>query len=350
VRLQRHSRVRSSRGHVRVGKSTPPWLQRAAAAAVVVVAAIIVITVIQKVRSGSGDQNRRLKNNRTWLEFAWTASPVDQGAVRQLGERLKSNGIDQVYLEASAWRNDGSLVEGEYAADFAQTLRTAYPSIKILLWLRMSEDQIIQPDMQEAVIALASKSVKEWKLDGVQLNGRAVPNNSESYIQLLRDLRTAIGTQALLSVTVPPDRIPADPDVPASPAAEPGLTWDVNYKQRVGLLQIDEVVVMAHASGLDDAPKYETWVAYQVASYATALAELDQPADIIVALPTYDAAPEHDPNVESVRSSIRGVQMGIKRAGKAGKWVKGVGLYEYKTTDSLEWAIYREDWLGLKPE
>jgi hypothetical protein len=25
--------------------------------------------------------------------------------------------------------------------------------------------------------------------------------------------------------------------------------------------------------------------------------------------------------------------------------VKGVGLYEYKTTDSLEWALYAESWL-----
>jgi hypothetical protein len=30
--------------------------------------------------------------------------------------------------------------------------------------------------------------------------------------------------------------------------------------------------------------------------------------------------------------------------------VKGVGLYEYKTTDSLEWNLYSESWLKGKSE
>jgi hypothetical protein len=206
-----------------------------------------------------------------------------------------------------------------------------------------------QADRRETAIQLAQKAVQQWGFDGVQLNGRAVLNGSEAYVQLVRDLRTAIGSDAVLSVTAPPDRIPSDPDVPMGPTADPGLTWDVNYKQRVALLLVDEIVVMAHASGLDDPAKYETWVAYQVESYADALAELDRPADLVVALPTYDAAPDHDPAVEDVRSACSGVKDGIKRAGAAGKLVRGVGLYEYKTTDSLEWALYEEDWLGQKP-
>jgi hypothetical protein len=145
---------------------------------------------------------------------------------------------------------------------------------------------------------------------------------------------------------VPPDRVPADPAVPASPTAEPGLTWGVNYKQRVGLLNVDEIVVMAHASGLPDAAQYEAWIAYQVVTYAVAMAELDHPPDILIALPTYDAAPEHDPAIEEIRSAVRGVRAGIKQADSSGRLVKGVGLYEYKTTDSLEWEMFGENWLG----
>jgi hypothetical protein len=57
--------------------------------------------------------------------------------VRQLGQRLKANDIDRVYLEAAAWRTDGSLLEGENAADFGKALRDAYPKVQVLLWLRM---------------------------------------------------------------------------------------------------------------------------------------------------------------------------------------------------------------------
>jgi hypothetical protein len=47
---------------------------------------------------------------------------------------------------------------------------------------------------------------------------------------------------------------------------------------------------------------------------------------------------------------VRGVRAGIKGAGKDGKLVKGVGLYEYKTTDSLEWTLYSDSWLKGKSE
>jgi hypothetical protein len=166
---------------------------------------------------------------------------------------------------------------------------------------------------------------------------------------LVRDLRSGIGENgALLSLTVPPDRVPSDPTVPSNPTVEPDLTWGVDYKQRVGLLGVDEVVVMAHASGLTESAQYEVWVAYQVEAYASAMAELERPPDILIALPTYDEAPEHDPTVETIPAAARGVRAGIKGAGKDGKLVKGVGLYEYKTTDSLEWSLYSEAWLKRK--
>jgi hypothetical protein len=348
VRVYRRSRLKSSRGHVRIEQG-PPWLRWGTWAGGIVVLIVVIGVILSQVALPGVHKGKVLSENRTWLEFEWTRVPANQDAVRQLGQRLKSNKIDRVYLEAAAWRTDGSLLEGENAADFAKALRETYPKVQVLLWLRMSGEEIAQPERRGNAIQLAQKAVEQWGFDGVQLNGRAVLNGSESYVQLVRDLRSAIGSGAVLSVTVPPDRIPSDPDVPMGPTADPGLTWDVNYKQRVGLLLVDEIVVMAHASGLDDPAKYESWVAYQVESYADALAELDRPADLIVALPTYDAAPEHDPAVEDVQSACRGVKAAIRRAGKAGELVKGVGLYEYKTTDSLEWVLYAENWLGQQP-
>ena len=344
MRTYRRSRVRSSRGHVRVDRR-PPWMRWAVRGVVIGCVAVVAFLVLKQFVLNGEEEQERAENNRTWLEFAWAMDPVNPDAVQQLGERLRSNGINRVYLEASAWRSDNALIEAAHAADFARELRSVYPQIKILLWLRMSGEQIAQPELQAAVTQLSQKAIQEWKFDGVQLNSRAVIDGSESYIGLLRQLRTVLGSEALLSVTVPPDRIPSDPEVPIGPTIDPNLTWGVNYKQRVGLLQVDEIVIMAHASGLTDSKAYETWVAYQITSYTEVLSRLERPVDIIVALPTYDAAPEHDPLIEDVSASIRGVKLGIKNAGSQRQWIKGVGLYEYKTTDSLEWARYREEWL-----
>lgn len=349
MRFSRRSRLRSSRGHVRI-EPRPRWMKWAGWALAGLLAIVVLAIALRQFVLPSLEDEENPANNRTWLEFAWTLTPVNEDAVRSLGERLESNGIDMIYLEASAWRSDGTLLEGEFVGPFVESLRAAYPAVKVLLWLRMSVEQIADPVQQSAVIALADKAVHDWQFDGVQLNGRSVRNGNEAFVLLLRDLRAAIGDDAILSVTVPPDRIPTDPDVPIGPSVDPELTWDVNYKQRVALLLIDEVVLMAHASGLEDTTLYEQWVAYQVTSYASALAELDQPADIIVALPTYDAAPEHDPEVESIRPAIRGVKAGIARSTEAQRLVKGVGLFEYKTTDSLEWALFGENWLGVKQQ
>jgi hypothetical protein len=144
VRFYRRSRLKSSRGHVRIEQRSP-WMRWAVlGGALLAVVIVAVIVIAQLVRSD--EKKTSPGDNRTWLEFAWTSTPVNPNAVRQLGERLKENDITRVYLEAAAWRTDGSLVEGEYAAEFAQSLRDTYPGIKILLWVRMSGDEITQAD------------------------------------------------------------------------------------------------------------------------------------------------------------------------------------------------------------
>lgn len=328
--------------------STPPWATYGVWVLVAGIALVVLILLITQVLAPGSKQKTASSHNRTWLEFRWVSEPINPDGIAGLAERLSKNRIDRVYVEGAAWLADGSLLYGDYGKEFAQALRQAYPDVQILLWLRITGDQIIEADRRERAVELARTSVRDWGFDGVQLNSFAVVTGSDSYVALLRDLRAAIGDEALLSATVPPDRIPADPDVPVGTTVAPELTWEVGYKQRVGLLNLDEVVVMAHASGLTNPVEYEAWVAYQVESYVEAFSDLERPPEIIIALPTYDAAPEHDPAVEDVRSAARGVKTGIQRAGKGAGLVKGVGLYEYKTTDSLEWQLFAEHWLGQK--
>lgn len=339
------SRLRSSRGHVRVEQDARGVPRRVALAAVLAIALITALIVFQQILSSSDRITLGSEHNATWLEFAWTANAVSPDAVRQLGARLRDHAIDTVYVEASAWRTDGTLLEGQYVQDFVTTLREILPDVRVLLWLRMSVDQIANPDQQAMVVALADKALHQWGLDGVQLNGLAVASGSSSYVELLRSLRDLVGAEGLLSVTVPPDRIPSDPDVPVGSTSDPELTWSVSYKQRIGLLGVDEVVIMAHASGLDDGEDYTAWVRYQLSSYISALSGLEEPVEIVVAVPTYDAGPEHDPAVETVEAALAGVRAALQDRDVAA-WLRGVGLFEYKTTDSREWSVYRERWLG----
>jgi len=347
VRLKRGSRAYSRRGHVRVdeGGKWSRWVGVAFAfAAIVSAAALLIMEFVVPLLE---TRTSAFQNNRTWFEFdPWTVMPDGVQSAQAIAERLRDNRIGTVYLEAAAWLSDGTLQEGEYAAAFARELRAHYPALKVLVWVRMSGEQIADEVMRERALRLAQKAVFEWQFDGVQLNGYAIVNGSESYVQMIRALRETIGSDALLSVTAPPDRIPADPDVPIGLSVAPELTWDVNYKQRIGLLLVDEIVIMAYAAGLEDSAAFETWVAYQLESYAEALSGLESRVKLAVALPTFDAAPGHDPAVETVRAAVRGVEQGRGRMVDSDRF-DGVGVYIYSATDSLEWAIYRDAWLGL---
>lgn len=341
---KRRSRLRSSRGHVQMDADRS-WSQWVVGAGTLATLLFVVVFLITQYVVPMFEDNEQTFKNRTWLEFEWTRVPTSQDAAQQLAQRLSDNAITRVYLEAAAWRTDGTLLEGEYAADFAAALRGADPDLEILLWVRMSASEIVDDTRRAVVLAVAERAVREWGFDGVQLNSRGVYDGSEILVQFLRDLRNTIGEERLLSITVPPDRVPSDPDVPVGPSIEADLTWGINYKQRLGLLAVDEMVLMAHASGLEDSAQYRIWVDYQVSSYLEALSDLDRPADLVVALPTYDRAPNHDPAVESIRPAAEGVKSAVSSAGGARELVTGVGLYEYKTTDSLEWSHFREFWL-----
>lgn len=342
------SRKRSTRGHVRVeeGSGWPRWIT--VAASVLASLAVVALIATEFVIPALTSDNQSGRNNRTWFEFdPWAILPEGIDSAAQIAERLRDNRIGTVYLEAAAWLSDGAVREGEYAAAFGQKLRESYPELQILLWLRMSSEQIADEILRERAAKLAQKAVFDWEFDGVQLNGYAISNGSESYVRMVRALRETIGADATLSLAAPPDRIPTDPDVPMGLSVAPELTWDGNYKQRVGLLLVDEFVIMAYAAGLPDAEAFEAWVAYQLESYSGALEGIEPRPHLAVAIPTYDAAPGHDPEVESVRAAVQGIKRGRAQM-PAAELFDGIGLYIYSATDSREWANYREAWLGLK--
>ena len=141
MNIYRRSRLRSSRGHVRMPQRRP-WEQWALGGGAALILLVIIILIAGQLGS-SEDKQSVISHNRTWLGFdPWTTEPVNQSTVEQLGTYLRDNYIDMVYLEVAAWNNDGALIEGQYAAEFVQTLHTVYPDVKVLVWLRMSGEQL----------------------------------------------------------------------------------------------------------------------------------------------------------------------------------------------------------------
>ncbi len=292
-----------------------------------------------------GNQTR-VENNRTWLTREWTQEDRSLDEVQSMVTIMQDNGIGRVYAETHVWHGESrELIELPYSRNFAERFRNSTGSIELYVWLTVDFSRVVADESRAQLVSIAENVVREQNYSGIHLQARSIPDNSEDFVSLLRDLRAAIGPQTPLSITVPPDRIPADPDVPATPNVPDDLNWSQDYKRRIAL-NVDEMVLMSHASGLNTISDYEQWVAYQVATYAEIISELQIEMTFVIALPTYEREIGYDPEVENVTSALNGVFAGITRARDAGDEIDYVGLYPWEQTDLFELDAYWEEWVN----
>jgi hypothetical protein len=336
--------VSSDRGHVIKPKNEVPRLIIIVFALAGLVASLTLISLFAPGLVDLFKNEEAINDNRTWLTNFWTQTERRDEEFTSLIAILEDNAINRVYVQTHIWRGDtGEVVQLPFSQNFLSRMKRESALIEVYMWLTVEQARLFEPEAREQIIEAARLAAREQGFDGVHIQARFVPDNSEDFMTLLRDLRSAMGPRVPLSITVPPDRTPTDPEVPPSPGVDDSLTWSQDFKRRVAL-NVNEMVLMGHASGLTEVADYENWLAYQVATYAGIIEGLEIPMSLIVALPTYEAELGHDPDVENVETALAGISEGILRARGAGNQVDGVGLYPWEDTDLNELDAYWEGW------
>lgn len=333
----------SNRGHVR--KPTPePRFPTWFIGIALVVAAVASVFIVQSVLDLFGDEVAdATQSNRTWLTDVWTQSPPSNSQIAQLVQRLRTHDVKAIYVQTGAWRQDGEYRAWPNAADFRAELNNAYNDVDILIWIWYEPSRHANPTSQDSLVAYARTAIEEWGYDGLHLQGYSVFNNSASYLAFVERLRDELPDGSILSITAPPDHNPANATVPLGPG-NPDLSWSTDYKGQIARA-VDELVIMPHAAGLETPQDYEDWVAYQVESYARALARADADVDVIVAFPAYPQELFHDPEIETVINAASGARTGISNAGSDANSVIGGGIYVYDTSTDEDWAAFAGFWL-----
>ncbi len=308
-------------------------------------AAVIALTVLLRPSTSAGQ-------NAVWLGIDWGRDVQTDEAVQRLADLLRAERIGRVYVWMSWLQEDTTWSETTFTSigTFLQQFRRFYPEARLDAWIglpaEVPEYRLDDEDVRAEVAAFAERALTEFGFDGIHLNVEPVWDGDESFLQLLRDVRGAIGTDVVLSASVPPDWNTGAPGIPVGPYTTVEAHWSQEYKQRVAFL-LDEMVVMAYNSGLSSPGDYQTWMAFQVTQFVSALSVLDIPTVLIIGIPTYDAElPGHDPAVESIPAAIGGVRRGLEQSGEAGSRVKGLGIYAEWSTDAAEWNAYRLLWLN----
>lgn len=285
-----------------------------------------------------------------WIGTEWTYETHEPDAITELVDQWRENEIGAVYAWVSWLQEDGTWRGAQNFTSvrtFAQQVKEAYPQVDLLGWVsfpvNMGENgyRLDDEELQQNIADFSASVVSELGFDGVFLNIEPVWTGDENFLALLRKVRASVGDGVTISVAAPPDWSPENADIPVPPLIVPGTIWETEYKQSVALLA-DQIAVMAYNSGLSSPTDYEQWMAYQVATFARAVSELGQGTELLIGIPTYDAEPPgHDPMVENVESALDGYDNGLRQAGDAASFVRGVAIYAAWTTDDLEWAQFR---------
>jgi hypothetical protein len=297
----------------------------------------------------------QVATNAIWVDKEWSYGNRNDADIAALAQRLRDHRVGTVYVWVGLLQPNNSwtdIAELDKAKSFAKQLRAAYPELAIYGWLSIGSqgadgnNRLGDPTAQQIIADFSKRVVTDLDFDGVMLNIVPVSDGDETYLAALRKVRATIGTDSRMAVAVPPDWTPEEVGVPIPMQIKPGTVWAKEFKQRISLLA-DQIIVTAYSSGLTAAADYSAWMAYQVAAYAQAAAELESQTEIYMGVPTYEGQPPmHDPAVENVASAVAGVRAGLQLAGAASSLVKGIAIYGEWDTTPQDWEQILSLWVN----
>ncbi|MBL8132167.1 MAG: hypothetical protein JNL42_09950, partial [Anaerolineae bacterium] len=308
-------------------------------AVVGVVGAVLFTALLVFVLGRLRNETEQTHANALWIGPEWTYEVHTDAEIQAFAQQLRTRQIGLIYAWVS-WLQPNETWSGEAefgdVETFVTQFRTAYPDARLYGWISLPvEDdeegsRLSRPAIQEQIAAFSQRIVTEFGFDGVFVNVdpvSGVRDGDQDFLSLLRAVRAAVGLDTPVSAALPPDWSPSNAAIALPPLIAPNTEWQTAYKQSVALL-VDQMAVMTYQSGYVSAEEYSAWVAYQVTAYASAVAELSTPVEILIGVPTYPAAPPgHDPAVENIASAVQGIRAGLEQAGAAARYITGVAIY-----------------------
>ena len=143
--------------------------------------------------------------NGIWIGHQWytglnvrTGTPVPDAERLALVRRLRENGFRHVYLHAGPLLPDGSIRDRP-GPDFRVLLREA-PDLVFLAWIGGNAERFALESsrFRQSVIATVIR-LRDEGFQGVHLDIEPLRDGHPGYLDLLRDLRSVLGKDFILS-------------------------------------------------------------------------------------------------------------------------------------------------------
>lgn len=327
----------------------------------VVAALVFMAALILLVGLFAGDETI-ITPNAIWVGDDWTYQPHDADEVQDLTAQLQNYEITIVYAKVSELNFDATwtgLPQGRNQFDevrenvrtFAQQFKESAPEVQLYGVLSVRSDldadgyRLDDEVVVQRVSQFAAQVVHSYGYDGIMLVIEPVWDGDTYYLDLIRAVRDSIGDEKMLAVAVPPDWTPIEEGVPITDLIAAGTVWSLEYKQRVMLTLVDQVVVQAYNSYLQTQSDYAAWVAYQTRAYGRAVIDLEQiSVDILMGVPAYESfLPAHDDSIETITAAL----IGVKQAEATLELpvISGVAIYAEWGMVDADWGSFQSGWL-----
>lgn len=291
-------------------------------------------------------------DNGLWMRRHWLHEGPAPEEIASLVAGLRARGIRRIYPFLGpmdeegwpGWRSKHGLVRyvPERAGAFLAEFKRLAPEIRVIPWTggNLGRDVHLDDEKQRQAFAAHMKRLVELGADGVQLNIEPLPSFAPGYIELLRTVRSAIGSRVLSIAAYPPP-------TPLQPVGE--VHWELPFMREV-CRNVSELAVMAYDTGVTSAEAYEALLAGWTQDLAKTLpAPKEGGCEWLMGISAYDDDMDyHRPDVETIEHSLKGVMRGLNQIAMPPGF-RGVAIYASFTTDDMKWGIYDRLWRGREP-
>ncbi len=289
-------------------------------------------------------------DNALWIRRVWIHGGDDGADPARLAGELRALGVRRIYpflgpMDQTGWPGwrDGDVIrryEPARAQRFFEAMHRAAPEVRVIPWTggNLNEHVYLHDTRLNDAFADHAARLISLGANGIHVNVEPLPDGTEAYLAFLRQLREAIGSDAILSVAAYP------PASPLHPFEE--VHWSVAFTREVCEIA-DELAVMSYDTGLRSPGAYEALMADWTRDLLRSMPTRDDGGcDVLMGVPTYeDDEPYHRPDVENAGHALRGILFGLSREDLP-RPLTGVAIYASWTTDPAEWETYERLWRG----
>lgn len=286
-------------------------------------------------------------NNAIWLRRRWLHAQSTEMERQLLVIEAHAHAIGTLYPFIGpmkpggrfGWRKDETLVEYDpaIAQQFFAHMHALDPTLMLLPWTGgvLGKDAFPEDKDWRRDFVAQAKALVELGADGIHINIEPMPETTPGYLELLAELRQALGPQKKVSVAAYP------PPTPLHPYAD--VHWSTDFLRQVCGIA-DDIAIMAYDTALDRPEAYTALVAH----WTQEIANTPGGCDWRIGVPDYDDdKPWHRPQAETLSAALDGVIQAEMDGPFPG--LKGLAIYSSWTTSPQEWAEFDLRWNNREP-